>query len=84
MRERNSSRVFGSVRKTPSIAEVTVVEDDFWTPLISMHICLVDMVSRQVPPSRPLPRFKHDGNAKRLENLHDCQGDLLCQPLLYL
>ena len=38
MRVRNSSRVFESFRKTPSIAEVTVLASTFWTPRIAMHM----------------------------------------------
>ena len=37
---RNSSRVFGSSRKTPSIVDVTVLLLIFCTPRITMHMCL--------------------------------------------
>jgi hypothetical protein len=37
MRERNSLRVRGSSRKEPHIAEVTVLEDTFSTPRITIH-----------------------------------------------
>lgn len=39
-RFRNSSLVFGSSRKTPSIVDVTVLLLIFWTPRITMHMCL--------------------------------------------
>ena len=44
---KNSSRVFGSSRKAPSIAEVTVLALIFCTPRITMHMCL----SHQLIPS---------------------------------
>lgn len=37
---RNSSRVLGSSLNTPSMVLVTVRLFDFWTPLITIHICL--------------------------------------------
>ena len=37
---RNSSRVFGSSRKPPNMAEVTVLALIFCTPLMTMHMCL--------------------------------------------
>lgn len=37
---RNSSRVLGSSRKTPSIVDVTVLLLIFCTPLITIHMCL--------------------------------------------
>lgn len=37
MRVKNSSLVLGSFRKTPSIADVTVLAPVFWTPRISMQ-----------------------------------------------
>ena len=40
IRARNSSRVLGSSRKTPSIVLVKVRLFSFWTPLITMHMCL--------------------------------------------
>lgn len=35
---RNSSRVLGSSRNTPSIVEVTVLLLIFWTPRMTMHM----------------------------------------------
>ncbi|KAJ0056776.1 hypothetical protein NL108_017463 [Boleophthalmus pectinirostris] len=40
MRVRNSSLVFGSSLKTPSIVLVTVLEFIFCTPRITIHMCL--------------------------------------------
>lgn len=40
MRVRNSSRVFGSSRNTPSMVLVTVLLFIFCTPRITMHMCL--------------------------------------------
>lgn len=39
-RLRNSSRVFGSSRKTPNMVDVTVLLFIFWTPRITIHMCL--------------------------------------------
>lgn len=44
-RLRNSSRVFGSSRKTPSMVDVTVLLLIFWTPRITMHMCLQNWAS---------------------------------------
>ena len=38
--DKNSSRVFGSSRKTPSIADVVVRELTFCAPRMTIHICL--------------------------------------------
>lgn len=40
---RNSSRVFGSSRKPPSIADVTVLALIFCTPRITIHMCLIEI-----------------------------------------
>ena len=40
VRVRNSSRLFGSSRNTPSMQLVTVFAPGFWTPLMTMHMCL--------------------------------------------
>lgn len=40
MRVRNSSRVFGSSRNTPSIVLVTVLLFIFCTPRITIHMCV--------------------------------------------
>lgn len=37
---RNSSRVLGSSRNPPSMAEVTVFALIFWTPRMTIHMCL--------------------------------------------
>lgn len=43
-RLRNSSRVFGSSRKTPNIVDVTVLLLIFWTPRITIHMCLIKII----------------------------------------
>ena len=40
MRLMNSSRDFGSFRNSPRIALVTVLLCSFWTPRITIHMCL--------------------------------------------
>lgn len=54
MRVRNSSRVFGSSRNTPSIVLVTVLLFIFCTPRITIHMCLQNKATNVASRSRQL------------------------------
>lgn len=89
-RFKNSSRVFGSSRKTPSMVEVTVLLLIFCTPRITMHMCLwpvkmesIGLWAKQFGNGY-LHSFDDDGDAGWLDGLSDRDGDLLRQPLLHL
>lgn len=45
MSVRNSSRVFGSSRNTPSMVLVTVLLFIFCTPRITMHMCVASITT---------------------------------------
>ena len=45
MMVRNSRRVSGSLRKAPSMVEVTIVTPGLWTPRVVMHWCWASMTT---------------------------------------
>lgn len=57
-RFKNSSRVFGSSRNTPSIVDVTVLLLIFCTPRITMHICLKNTYRNSVSETKLKPKRK--------------------------
>lgn len=93
---RNSSRVLGSSRNTPSMVEVTVLLLIFCTPRITMHMCLwrrergaLDAVrrmrTRHVVASAQvyLHSLDDDGDTGGLHGLGHGDGDLLRETLLH-
>ncbi len=92
---RNSSRVLESSRKPPNMAEVTVLALIFWTPRMTMHICLqwvgsseghqliIPFLTRQIE-KKYLRGFDYDADSVWLYGLTNGQCNLFGQPLLDL
>ena len=81
MRQRNSSRVFGSSLNTPNIVDVVVVAWSFCTPRITMHMCLEEK-SPFPSPFSSLRRLYDDSNASWLNRLAKRLGDLFREAFL--
>lgn len=71
-RFKNSSLVFGSSRNTPSIVEVTVLLLIFWTPRITIHMCLRKKIYFSYIKSLPIQNVNeatHRGISKYLHRM---------------